>query len=192
MPDRARRVLPAVLAAVVVGAAVLLALASRSADEGSPTVGQEAAEQRARENPPPPAEVTAPGAAEAPADPGALEATLVAGGRAYLPLPSDGLRSAVDEEVTGDALIVLSVTKTGFMAGGTGLDRVYVSWYDRPPVVRTQVDVQGVVRPAPDDPRRQFGLEPGDAATVAAAGGYIEASEVSGREDTQEGVQGQP
>lgn len=163
------------LAAVLAAAIVVTVLAAAGGDDDPVTSAAPSAQEVA----PPAADGTGGAGAPDPVEGEPLPATLVAGATPLLPLSDGILRKTAGTETQGSALTVLGITKQGFLAGSTELDRVYVLWVGEPPTVGTQVDLRGTVVEAPDDPATDLALDADDAATVARLGGYIAANDVT-------------
>lgn len=120
--------------------------------------------------------------------------TLVARGENILPPPAGGLGGYVGEQATGKAVVVQSVVRgaqdpnqlEGFFVGTSEQDRTYVEWggevgsneADFKPEVGQKVDLEGPVRPAPQDPAKTLKLDEADARVVSEQGGYVNADQV--------------
>jgi hypothetical protein len=119
-----------------------------------------------------------------PADAG----TLTAASQSLLGSDATPIKDQVGEDATGSRLKVLSLSKNGFFVGKDESDRQYVEFggkvgvdepnSDRPQVGDT-VDLNGPVRPAPDDPEATLKLSSADAAFVKEQGAYVNADTVT-------------
>ena len=114
---------------------------------------------------------------------------LPAAGQSLLGASPDVFGGAVGEQASGRGVEVLSVVEDeGFFVGTSPQDRVYVELggdvgeneqaaaYE--PQVGDRVDLDGEVRPAPEDPGRTLRLEAEDASVVEEQGAFVNASDV--------------
>ena len=175
--DRGRKrrgLVPLLLAllALLAIAALLIALLAGDDDKGSANSG---AAQSAQQ----------PGAAASGA--GQLEA----GGQALLPPPGGKLDRFVGQDTVGQDVTVQAIVKgQGFWVGTSRQDRIYVEYGGevgkteagfRPDRTGQRVDLDGPVRPAPQNPAETLKLSAADAQQVASQGAYINANKVSPR-----------
>ena len=118
---------------------------------------------------------------------GAGEGRLTAGGAAIVPGQAAQLRNHVGQPAQGQNLTVQSVSgKSGFFAGTSPQDRVYVEWSSAVgeneanfvPKVGERVNLRGPVRPAPANPAQTLKLQPQDAELVRSQGAFVNADAV--------------
>ena len=123
-----------------------------------------------------------------PATSEATAATLTAASQPLLGSGADPIKDHLGERATGSGLKVLSLSENGFFVGTDDADRQYVEFggkvgEDEPrsdrPEVGASVDLQGPVRPAPEDPEATLKLSADDAAFVAQQDAYVNADTVS-------------
>jgi hypothetical protein len=129
-----------------------------------------------------------PGTASAPAGDAGDAGTLVAGNRALFPVPAGGLAKFAGDDVAGRQLRVLSVAGgEGFFVGTSKQDRLYVEFGGKTgenesgglPAKGDKVNLQGEVRPKPEDPAGALHLSAADAQVVEREQGFINATDVS-------------
>ena len=178
----------ALLALLVAGLIAALALGLFDGDDnGGQTAGQG---QRA-------ADQQGAGSAQEGAGATATDAggSMTAGGTSILPPPARGLGDYVGQDATGKSVVVQSVARNaqdnntleGFWVGSSEQDRVYVEWggtvgsneADYTPEVGEKVDLNGPVRPAPENPETALKLNAADAELVRTHGGFVNADEVA-------------
>lgn len=113
--------------------------------------------------------------------------TLVAGGRDLLPAPAEGFGNSVGQDAEGRNVVVQELTEDGFFVGSSEDDRVFVEWGGTVgedesdtylPKVGDRVNLEGPVRPAPENPRRTLKLDREDAEVVSTHGAYVNADSV--------------
>jgi hypothetical protein len=113
---------------------------------------------------------------------------LTAGGAGIVPGQTGGLRDHVGQPAEGQNLTVQSVSgKSGFFAGTSPQDRVYVEWSsavgeneaDFVPKPGERVNLRGEVRPAPANPAQTLKLQPEAAEVVRSQGAFVNAQGVS-------------
>ncbi len=114
--------------------------------------------------------------------------TLTAASQSLLGSDATPIKDQVGEDATGSGLKVLSLSKNGFFVGKDESDRQYVEFggkvgVDEPnsnrPQVGDTVDLNGPVRPAPEDPEATLKLSSADAAFVKEQGAYVNADTVT-------------
>ena len=122
---------------------------------------------------------------------GAGQGSLVgAGKQSLLGASAATFGSAVGEQVTGRDLEVLSVVEDeGFFVGTSEQDRVYVEFggdvgenetaADFRPAAGDRVNLEGELRPAPEDAGRTLRLEQADAQVVEQQGAFVNATNVA-------------
>ena len=164
-------------ALLLIGAIILLAALLGGDDEPS-TAGQTSPATRTT----PADDSTADSAAPSAAGGG----TLTAGEASLLPVPED-VGQYVGQDAEGQGVEVQSVVgNEGFWVGTSQTDRVYVEYggdvgEDEArfrPEVGDVVDLDGPVRPAPEDPAQTLNLEDADAEQVRTQGAYVNAETV--------------
>lgn len=116
---------------------------------------------------------------------------LTAGGQTLRAGAPETLTAAVGQQATGRSAKVLSVVGgTGFWVGDSDNDRTFIEYgssvgsdESQPykPKVGDVVDLQGEVRPAPEDPAQTLKLSAADAERLTGQGAYINADEVQAR-----------
>lgn len=128
-----------------------------------------------------------PAAAPAPAG---GESSVVAGGRALLPLPGAGLASLAGQSAEGKGAVVQSVVADeGFWVGTDTTNRIFVFLADEAKAAEGEspfqvkagqrVDFSGTIKPIPDD-LPPFGLEPAEGSEqLRQQGHYIELTKVA-------------
>ncbi len=192
-PHRKRGILPWILGALAllaIGALLIGLLNGDDDSERAANAGQQAGER---------AEDAAAGAGAAgeSATGGAAAGeggSLTARGENILPPPSGGLGDYVGQDATGKDVVVQSVVQSaddpnqleGFFVGTSQQDRVYVEWggevgtneADYQPKVGEKVNLEGPVRPSPEDPARTLKLDEADAQVVKSQGGFVNADRV--------------
>jgi hypothetical protein len=104
-------------------------------------------------------------------------------------LPTDvAIDGRVDQQATGEAVTVQSVTESGFFVGTSAQDRRFVEWggdvgedENRDifrPKVGDKVNLRGPIKEAPQDPAQTLDLPEDDAALVSEQGAYVNANSV--------------
>jgi hypothetical protein len=113
--------------------------------------------------------------------PAAAGGDLKAGKQALLPLSASGkLAGSPGQQAAGKGMRVRSVVKgQGFWIGGDKFNRVYVEYGGLPGIPGSQVNLAGVVKPAPGNTQKTLKLSQEDAAKVTAEGAYIHGTKVS-------------
>lgn len=114
--------------------------------------------------------------------------TLTVAGTSLLPPPGD-LTQYVGETATGENVVVQSVAgQQGFWVGTSEQDRVYVEYGAKAggteegaafkPQVGQKVNLEGPVRPAPEQPGRTLRVPVADEKLIKQQGAYINADRV--------------
>jgi len=113
--------------------------------------------------------------------------SLTAEGQDILPTDVD-IAGRIDQQATGEAVTVQSVTDSGFFVGTSAQDRRFVEWggdvgEDEAgdvfrPQVGDRVDIQGPIKEAPQDPAQTLDLAEDEAALVSEQGAYVNADSV--------------
>ncbi len=127
------------------------------------------------------------GAAAGGAAAGAGAGTLTAEGEDILPTDV-AIDGRIDQQATGEAVTVQSVTESGFFVGTSAQDRRFVEWggdvgEDEAatifrPKVGDKVNLQGPIKEAPENPAQTLDLPEDDAALVSEQGAYVNADSV--------------
>ena len=118
---------------------------------------------------------------------GAGAGTLTAEGEDILPTDV-AIDGRIDQQATGEAVTVQSVTESGFFVGTSAQDRRFVEWggdvgedENRDifrPKVGDKVNLRGPIKEAPQDPAQTLDLPEDDAALVSEQGAYVNANSV--------------
>jgi hypothetical protein len=118
---------------------------------------------------------------------GAAAGSLTAEGEDILPTDVD-IAGRVDQQATGEAVTVQSVTDSGFFVGRSAEDRRFVEWGGDVgddeadqifrPKVGDKVNLSGPVKEAPENPAQTLDLPEDEAALVSEQGAYVNADSV--------------
>lgn len=126
-------------------------------------------------------------AGDAAGEAGAGAGALTAEGQDILPTDVD-IAGRIDQQATGEAVTVQSVTDSGFFVGTSAQDRRFVEWggdvgddeADQTfrPKVGDKVNLQGPLKEAPENPAQTLDLPEDEAALVSEQGAYVNADRV--------------
>jgi hypothetical protein len=118
---------------------------------------------------------------------GAGAGTLTAEGEDILPTDV-AIDGRIDQQATGEAVTVQSVTESGFFVGTSAQDRRFIEWggdvgEDEAdqifrPKVGDKVNLSGPVKEAPENPAQTLDLPEDEAALVSEQGAYVNADSV--------------
>ncbi len=113
--------------------------------------------------------------------------SLTAEGQDILP-GSVPLAERIDQQATGEAVTVQSVTESGFFVGTSAADRRFVEWggdvgddeadQTYRPKVGDKVNLRGPLKEAPENPAQTLDLAEDEAALVSEQGAYVNADSV--------------
>jgi hypothetical protein len=113
--------------------------------------------------------------------------TLTAEGQDILPTDVD-IAGRIDQQATGEAVTVQSVTDSGFFVGTSAQDRRFIEWGGDVgeneagdifrPEVGDKVNLSGPIKEAPQDPAQTLDLPEDEAALVSEQGAYVNADSV--------------
>ncbi len=113
--------------------------------------------------------------------------SLTAEGQDILPTDVD-IAGRIDQQATGEAVTVQSVTDSGFFVGTSAQDRRFIEWGGDVgeneagdifrPEVGDKVNLSGPIKEAPQDPAQTLDLPEDEAALVSAPGAYVNADSV--------------
>jgi hypothetical protein len=119
---------------------------------------------------------------------GSADGSLTARNESLLPVPAGGLAAYETAQAAGRQVTVQSVVKDeGFWVGTSEQDRVYVEYGGDvgadenegfEPAVGDKVNLNGEMRPAPENPGRTLRLSDRDARQVSEQGAYVNAENV--------------
>jgi len=118
---------------------------------------------------------------------GAGAGTLTAEGEDILPTDV-AIDGRIDQQATGEAVTVQSVTESGFFVGTSAQDRRFIEWggdvgEDEAkdifrPKVGDKVNLSGPIKEAPADPAQTLDLPDDEATLVSEQGAYVNADSV--------------
>ena len=118
---------------------------------------------------------------------GAGAGTLTAEGEDILPTDV-AIDGRIDQQATGEAVTVQSVTESGFFVGTSAQDRRFIEWGGDVgeneagdifrPEVGDKVNLSGPIKEAPADPAQTLDLPDDEATLVSEQGAYVNADSV--------------